>query len=416
MNNSAIVAIVIAVLCVLGVLAGFQVGKQTHVPSESAGSEPAETESSPSRSMRRGPGKRRELTVEDLAAKMQDALRGRNAGAWEALRNPIESLARDELLALLEELEVSNDRESREARRFVFGRLAQIDPQGALELAKNTSGEQERSLMIGTALQSWAELNPQVALQKARELASTGGRDDSFISQVFREWGRNDYDAAFAAAITLESGPDRESAIESLSNAAGADENLRMRLLEIAARLENPEQSQEFVEGAVRTWAHSAKRDELEAWVDAQEIEPGFRSALLRSVAEGAAYRDPQRTAEWLLSRSTEVSKSEDLRVAVTSWAQAQPQACGQWLERQVRGPEADLAVAEYSHMISNRNPREGLTWAQRIHNGELRNRALLDVVNRMGPIPEERVRQNLERAGLEESLVAQLLEERANR
>ena len=106
-----------------------------------------------------------------------------------------------------------------------------------------------------------------------------------------------------------------------------------------------------------------------------------------------------------LIARSTEEWRAEDLKTTVSSWAPAQSDTHGQWLESHLNGAESDEAVVHYSGVLARRNVSGTLSWVQKIHDRELRNRTLGDVFDRMGPFPVEWVRQNLESAGLEEKL-----------
>lgn len=409
--------LLIVLLAALGAVAGYKLGMGTPVQVKE-GVRPDVQAATGSRGAlpNRAQGVRPDRpSAAEMAAGMLVAIKNQDREAWVAFGSQIEGMTWEELVDLLGELgKMEKTRARLEGTWPVFRRLAQLNPPWAVEEAIKITNRQERDRYLATAFEAWARLNPGVALAEARKFGEKYPRGaHTYLSSVFREWSKVDFKSALAAAQSLDDSGELDTAMHGLASAAGGDELRRTELMELAAHFGDEERGREFVERGIRAWAQGAKRKEVEGWLDGQDIDAEYRATLLRAVAEGAGFRDPRRTAEWLMSRSTSESWAKDLKTVVSNWAQSQPEACGIWLESQMRGPEADDAIAEYSETIAGRRTEEALQWAQRIRSEEMRRDAFQLIVRRMEPIPAEEVRQNLEQAGLDEKLVADLLAER---
>lgn len=408
----------IALLCVIGGIASYELGFDSVEESDPVANPASQPKSSPRAGGRSQHAKR--VAPEELATELVSALKNDDREQWATMESKLKRLSWKELSALWEELRHVSPQELRfQASWPVFRLLVDRDPARALEMSESFPLDSNLQQMVGAALGTWASREPLAALEKALEMGSKAPpRESQYISAVFREWAQVDFEGALRAANGLKEWGRLEVAVRGLASSVGRSESDSAKLLERYGAIGHEPAQALFLERGVQSWIQKAKRDEVERWIDGQEFDFERQAQLLRALARGASFRDPQRTAEWLLARSTSESRAEDLVAAVDHWAERQPEACGRWLDGWVEraGAGADIAISEYSRTIAGRQTQEALEWAGRIQDGDVQADAYKWIVRRMGPIPDGKVREYLEQAGLNEETISGLVAVRPRR
>ncbi len=108
--------------------------------------------------------------------------------------------------------------------------------------------------------------------------------------------------------------------------------------------------------------------DEWKAWLTAR-TDPAERESLALALAGRTRTADPKGTADWLMSlEGTPEQRGKRLNAAVNSWASQAPNACGNWLNSQALGPEADDALINFARVAAKDDPESAVAWAGRIH------------------------------------------------
>lgn len=409
---------VIVLLCLIGGISGYRLG---HGSVDEPGPEETVEQKravKPRKKELAPPVKR--VSVPELAKEFVAALESRDEKKWRGMEGKLKRLSWEELIAMWGELRKLPPGEKRFYVSLpVFRLMADQDPERALALVEESPKDSRLSQMISSALGTWASRDPHAALQKALALGAKGGPwQRQYLSTVFREWSQADFSGALRKAIELKEWEQQEIAVQGLASAVGRAENDPAELLENYVALQSERAQKVFLERGIHSWVQRSKREEVEEWIDEQEFESERASELMRALARGASYRDPQRTAEWLLGRSTPESRAEDLVAAVDRWAERKPEACGRWLNDWVEreGAGADLAIAEYSRTIAGRETAHALQWASRIQDAEVLATAHKWIVRRMGPISDNKVREHLEKAGVDEEAIVELVAQRPRR
>ncbi len=117
---------------------------------------------------------------------------------------------------------------------LVLGRMAESDPRGALQAARELAAERPpaTAVLLGPVLRTWAMRDPEAAAKAAMEVESLRWRGE-MVQAVMESWGGHDDGAALRWLQALPEGPARTQALAGLvRGVAGRDPMVAARLLE----------------------------------------------------------------------------------------------------------------------------------------------------------------------------------------
>ncbi len=118
--------------------------------------------------------------------------------------------------------------------------------------------------------------------------------------------------------------------------------------------------------------------EEWKTWLTTQP-DPAERETLALSLAGTIRGKDPKASADWLYGlEGTPEQKGKRLQNIVSPWADSAPNACGEWLNTQHLGPEADDALVMFSEVAMKSDPESAVAWAQRIQDPKRRETVTL--------------------------------------
>lgn len=211
------------------------------------------------------------------------------------------------------------------------------DPDAALQWARNLPDSQKAGAFSGV-LGSLASTDPAKAAGLAMEL-DPGGSREHIVGEIAESWARVSPNEALAWATSL-TGKDRERALRS----------------------------------SLDQWARNDSKGAA-AFVGA--LDAGERGALLQSVSSPWARQEPSKAAEWVMSHAG-VDESRDaagkaLGDVLWQWTTRDPEAAGNWLNEQEKGPTLDGAITGLAGAAFEEDPEASLSWATQISDEGLR-------------------------------------------
>lgn len=286
--------------------------------------------------------------------------------------SPLVDLSVDEVKSALEEVEatVTDPQQKAIFLSMLLGRWAEEDPKAAIVYAEKTvdDGGPMAGQALFTVVGPWARKDPEAAwewYQKKRESDdfSNGMMGASmYLNAIFSGMASRDLDGAIDRLLQLEDDQDRMMAASGIA-LSSTDSKARQRFLDRTASLDE-ETRKTLRQGIVSQWA-MMEADKAMDWVRALPAEE--RSSLLDSVSYSFMMGNPEKGAAFLLEDATEENLPRRYALIVNSWANRNPNAAGEWLNRQPPGPAQDEARGSFAMTVSRRDPESAMEWAKTI-------------------------------------------------
>jgi hypothetical protein len=274
---------------------------------------------------------------------------------------------------------------------------AAIDPEAALEYARNSLDQKsERRFGVSEVLAGWANNDPQGAVEWAKANNNNAKREDGdMLVGVIRGLAENNLETADELLKTLPEGGARwqastflaqeyaklgtQEAIRWAENFPTEDSRLRETILgQLGARL-----SRQDLPGTAE-WVKEMKNDKA--------TERITDNLLTQWVSQ-----DAPKASEWVLKLEDEGKRSYAMKQLTSRWSLVDPVSTAQWLNTVPPSPTMDPAIGEFVNRISARDPENAMGWAMTIHNQEAKNRAVqkaLSAWDRVDPAKAKSWRQ----------------------
>lgn len=253
----------------------------------------------------------------------------------------------------------------RSAMVSIASRMAQENPQSAIEFAMKEGNSQTRTQMLSGVLQQWlssdpnsgalwlqsnhravqpatlqslvynlGNVNPEQALSMIRWLPE-GQMQSSSYNTIASIWARNDPVAA-------------ESWLKSMPDGTEKDQFLRG-----------------YVNGMATVNAVQAGN------IVEQLPEGKTRDALMQSVASQWARTDPTAAIDWLASAPPGAARDNALANAIQQWAFADAYAASSWVSGLPPGRTRDTVVRQIAPVMIHSEPESAIEWAATISNSK---------------------------------------------
>ena len=235
----------------------------------------------------------------------------------------------------------------------------------------------DRSLMLGSALMSWAEQDGPAAAAYLSQLP-VGTVSSAISARVAEEWARQDPANALNWAMHLgDSGMHAEALEGVVSTWAAMDPDAAARY--VLGLSPDPGQAA-LAKSLVESWAG---RDLPTAarWVTEQSGNIQAKAAAV--VAGQWANQDPTGAAAWAGGLPTGEARNGAYASVAAAWDDHDPTAVQGWINSLPTGDGRDAALASYAISDSNEaNPADVLRQVQTIDNPTKRDDTLVTVLN----------------------------------
>lgn len=319
-----------------------------------------------------------------------------------------EGLQSSEIPLALEEIRKSSphwDPEAKMIAHILLTRWAIDDPEGALASLEGIDlgkfGADPVSVLSGVA-----SVDPDIAISwldnPDNKMVKLPFMGQILAGSIAKEWVRRDSDAALAWANGLPESQKAGAFTGVLGNHAST---APQKAAGLASNLA-PGGSREHIIGEIaQSWAKTSPKDALDwaATLEGKERQRALntslgelarndhqsaaefvenmdldeRSTYLKSVSSEWATEEPAEAAEWVMDLASESESDQGVGAALGDvlwkWTREDPQAAGNWLNEQEKGPTLDGAITGLAGAAFEQDPEASLSWATQISNEGLR-------------------------------------------
>jgi hypothetical protein len=295
-----------------------------------------------------------------------------------------------ELLQFLDAGNVTQAAEVLEARRIgvtafevrlFMSSWCRFDPEGAFAWADAWRGPW-RNTLSNAAVYAWAYHDPEGAADAFATL--DGARRGELRASLIAGWARSgDTTGLTDHLFSRPAGKERSRFIGVL-------------LAELIQREDGP--------GRIRVWAESVPLDAphqaretafltaggalaqndptnavvlYEAHKDSEYAHPALRTIARRWVE----FHDPPALFEWLVTLPPGQARDDAIEAGFKRWWTQSPAAARTWLIESPLDAPLDPAVAVMAIAVSRSSPRKAISWADGIHDPEMRRRTLIPIL-----------------------------------
>ncbi len=284
-----------------------------------------------------------------------------------------------EMAGLLQSLdEHPNKREKDDARKLLVQRWAELDPAAALQWSLSQPDENPYTQpFMGSVFATWAASDPEAALQAAAGLGEERLRRGALQSvinavsktdyrrahqlmqqhaeimtnswryhSIFREWGREDPQAAVQAAMAIS----------------------------------NPQERHGALTGAYQGWA--ADNPEA-AFLAVQQMEPGrTRKNMFGNILQQISTKDPQAALEMYGQLSPGDVQSWTVQQIYSNWGASEPQlAMEHAMQNLIASNTRNQAISGIMQRWYYANREEAMAAVEQMDNPVIKNRILQSLV-----------------------------------
>jgi hypothetical protein len=256
-------------------------------------------------------------------------------------------------------------------------KLAAVDPERALALAKAEGNLKLRDHLLQASLRGWARLSPTNAAAWALALSDANARNTA-LSSVFAGLVAADPAQALSLGKMLVQQHPNEAIshgsrlVDALCEAGNFEAAVQM------AAGGDKEQRSFWLAGAYAKWAEY--QPEQAAAAAAAMTDPELRNQALHGIVGGWAEADPVALIQFVTKLPPETDRGSILSQALQYWVRHDAQAASQWINSHEPGPEMDEGVAAVATMESVK-PDLAVGWADSIANPNLRSETLAMVL-----------------------------------
>jgi hypothetical protein len=368
--------IIPAATLVVGAVGGFISGRNN--TSDASQTTAAETVRNSRTAGRAAVGDEEAKKSGPRAKSMEDALGTPGHSARiKSLIDYYSSLAPDQLAEEAKRLENLPMGERIMASLLLFGRWAEVDPNGAMSHA-NTMGF-AAAFVRPTILQSWASVDPENAAkyysENPREFAMMGGGPggQNGAASIAAEWAKQDPEAALAWAGSL----------------SGGDKNRAMTSVIREVAMTDPKKAAEL----------------------AQAMDPSERGGAYESIARSYGAKNFEEAEIWVKSLPFD-QQGDALSSAIAGLSQSNPELALTKAKAMADGDDKNRAIRTSLENLSKTNPTQALSEVAKL-DAEIQRRTIEPVISNYvnsDPVAAESYVKNLETGPVRDNAVSALV------
>ncbi|MCB1204233.1 MAG: hypothetical protein KDN18_08225 [Verrucomicrobiae bacterium] len=333
---------------------------------------------------------------------------------------PLMSLPASEIPAALAEVAATVDDPQQRAmfQSLLLSRWAEEDPKAALGYAEKLAtggGPVEAQALMGV-VSTWAKREPEAAWNwylKRRDSgeAFPGGNGfDGALIAIFGATAANDLDSALAKLPLLDNDSSRNRALMGIAFTA-MDGEKRNEILARSGSLDT-DTRQSLLQHVLSQWAQT-EPDGVMAWLRSQPA--GDRTELTNRISYALIGNDPEKAAAFLMEDATEQNAGQRYTTIVSSWANRDPIAAGEWLNRRPKSPAQDQARMNFANQVVRMDPEAAMEWAKSITADETRQASIRNVYQQWSRRDADAANAALGNSGLPDGMIEEIRTRVAN-
>ncbi len=328
----------------------------------------------------RGGGARQEtqgerLPVKDAILQARAAL-GSGMGAFMNMRAmfrafaPLAELTDAEVQLALAEVEqtVKEPQQKMMFYSMLLSQWAETDGPAAMAYAKEKLKGQG-PLMSGITMSvvgTWARRDPEAVWRwylDAREKGerSPMGGTEGYLAGIFNGMASANVDAALGRLGTLAD-HERQQAIQGIAM-SGMEPRTREGILARAPSLD-PQLRATLYQGLVGSWMMT-DADGATKWLSTLPADE--KKPLVATAGSTLMFMNPEKGAELQLQSVEEKDLPQTYSRIAMQWANRDPQAAGDWLNKQPQGPQLDEARRSFAVAVAGRDAAGAFDWVKAI-------------------------------------------------
>jgi hypothetical protein len=334
-------------------------------------------------------------------------------GMFKALA-PLTDLTDAEIQEALAEVEqtVKEPQQKMMFYSMLLSQWAETDGPAALAYAKEKL-QGQGPMMAGITMSvvgTWARRDPEAVWRwylDARERGERGpmGGAEGYLAGIFNGMAASNIDAAFGRLGTLAD-HERQQAISGIAM-SGMDPRVRDGLLTRAASLDASTRGSLY-QGLIGTWMMT-DADGATKWM--ATLPEDERKPLVTTAGSTMMFMNPEKGAELQIQNATEKELPQAYSRVVSQWAGRDPQAAGDWLNKQPQGPQLDDARRSFATAIAARDPSGAFDWAKAVQDDAKRVAAYEQVYRTLNAKNPASASAALDQAGLPADVAAKVRE-----
>ena len=312
----------------------------------------------------------RTALVELVASKnLRDPRPRQMIAIYDQILEIVSDCTTDDLMAILEGLEQSNDPQNPTAMLSMILRMLAMedDPYRFLSPADQADLSLE---LRAAALTTLARQDPHAARRWIADHQDDVNRrslEQAYVVIGKRLLHRN-VDEAVGFLAELEA-PQRKKILGALGS-TGLPES--ESLAAAAHDLTDPQVRRDLLNAAIGS-VMSHEGVEAGQEMLAAISDPEDRAFAIVHAAETAMEVRPQETLDWLFASAPDSSEAQAIPEAVAQWTGRDYQAAAHWLEAQAPSANRDQALQSFARTVQRLDPRAAVVWAAEIEDPDLR-------------------------------------------
>ncbi len=329
---------------------------------------------------------------------------------------PLMELPAEEVQAAIAEVEssITDAQQKQMFLSLLLGRWAEESPREALAYAEKMIEENGPAAGPATfsVIGSWAQRDPDavwdwyVKKRDSDQLGSGMMGGDAYLHMIFSGMALRDADKALDRLIQIDDDQASRQAAFGIASAAANKPGSRDRILARSASLP-PELRDSVRQGIISQWA-ATETDEAMDWL--RTIPAEERDQIINSAGYSLMMTDPEKGAEFLMEDATEENLSRRYQTIVSSWANRDLNAAGEWLNAQPASPAQDLARGSFAMQVARRDPESAMEWAKSVSEENQRFSAIRNVHQQWRKKDTDAADAALVNSGLPDEKIEQLL------
>lgn len=278
---------------------------------------------------------------------------------------------------------------------------ANFDPEGALEYASTSlDAKSERRFGISEALAGWAVKDEKSALAWAQDNHSgPDPSDNPLLVGIVKGLMEIDIEAANRMFLALPKGSARWQ-----SSSLLAEKYAQMGPLEGIKWADNyPSDDPRMRETLLGQMGARLARQDLEAtanWAKSMSDEAGAYRVLENLIHQWAS-QDPHSASSWINDLPDPKKKSHAMKELSGRWAVVDPAATADWLNSQPPSIQLDPAIATFVSRIQGIDPQGAVGWASSISDPGLKEESLRKSLNAWKQTDPEKAKQWIQENGM---------------
>jgi hypothetical protein len=256
-------------------------------------------------------------------------------------------------------------------------KLAAVDPDRAMALAKAEGNLKLRDSLTQATLRGWARLSPTNAAAWALALPDANARETALSSVFTGLVAADPAQAVNLGKLLIQQNPNEALGCGSRLVDALCDAGNFEAAVQLASGGDK-EQRSFWLAGAYSKWAEF--QPEQAAAAAAAITDPDLRNEALHGIVGGWAEADPVALVQFVTKLPSETDDGSILSQALQYWVKHDAAAASQWINSHESGPAMDEGVAAVAIMESIK-PDVAVGWAGSIVNPTLRSETLATVI-----------------------------------